>query len=130
MKVMKCIGIMIIAIVVLILGAMIIMTLKAGKEMRELPFQQISMVEVEDGVYQGKRETTFVKVEVETEVKDHEIIRIDILRHENGRGSKAEEITKEMVKQNTYDVDAVSGATMSSKVIKSAMNDALLQGKE
>jgi hypothetical protein len=40
-------------------------------------------------------------------------------------GSKAESITETMVTRNSYDVDAVSGATLSSEAIKSAVSKAL-----
>jgi len=33
-----------------------------------------------------------------------------------------------MISANTYDVDAISGATSSSQVIKSAVSDALANG--
>jgi len=51
-----------------------------------------------------------------------------ILNHQNGLGSKAEKIIEDMIKQNRYDVDIVSGATISSKVIKSAVFNGLQKG--
>ena len=101
------------------------MFLKMGSDMKNLKFYPVDMSTVEDGIYQGKAETTLVKVEVEVEVRDHKIIRIDILKHDNGFGKKAERITEDMINLNTYEVDAVSGATSSSQVIKSAVSDAL-----
>ena len=37
-------------------------------------------------------------------------------------------IVSDMIKDNTVEVDAVSGATMSSEVIKDAVRDALRSG--
>ena len=37
-------------------------------------------------------------------------------------------IIDEMVDKNTYDVDAVSGATVSSEIIMNAVNNALQKG--
>ncbi|MGI5854788.1 MAG: FMN-binding protein, partial [Bacillota bacterium] len=84
---------------------------------------------IEDGIYRGAAETAMVKVAVEVEVIDHKITGINILKHDNGLGKKAEQITGKMIKMNTYDVDVVSGATSSSLVIKSAVSDALAHGK-
>jgi uncharacterized protein with FMN-binding domain len=98
------------------------------KEVQNLNYSPVSLLEVEDGIYQGKAETTFVKVEVEVEVLDHEIIRIDLLKHDNALGKKAEVITENMILLNTFEVDAIGGATSSSQVIKSAVRDALAKG--
>ncbi|HCX70022.1 MAG TPA: FMN-binding protein, partial [Firmicutes bacterium] len=83
----------------------------------------------EDGIYHGEAETALVKVVLEVEATNHKITGIDILKHDNGMGKKAERITEDMIRMNTYDVDAVSGATSSSQVIKSAVSNALAHGK-
>ncbi len=69
-----------------------------------------------------------MKVTVLVTVKNHKISEIEILRHENGMGKPAESIVGTMIEKNTYDVDIVSGATISSKVIKNAVFNALQQG--
>ena len=84
---------------------------------------------VADGVYEGIAETPLVKVTVEVTVKEHEIVDIQLLRHENGKGYGAESMIPEMLKQNTSEVDGVSGATFSSKTIKAAVRNALSKGK-
>ena len=56
------------------------------------------------------------------------IIDIEIGEHQNGFGQSANDIVKDMVDKNTYDVDAVSGATVSSEIIMNAVNDALQKG--
>lgn len=53
---------------------------------------------------------------------------IQLLRHENGKGAPAEAMLPEMLRQNTSEVDIVSGATMSSKAIRAAVRDALAKG--
>ncbi|MEA4889954.1 MAG: FMN-binding protein [Clostridiaceae bacterium] len=96
-----------------------------NNELKHLEYDKVDLNEIADGIYQGKAETTFVKAAVAVEVSKHKIIRIDILSHDNGMGKKAERITEDMIKMNTYDVDVVSGATSSSQVIKSAVSHAL-----
>lgn len=71
-----------------------------------------------------------VQVEVEVEVKDHKIVNINLLKHECGTGKPAESILDEMVKNNTDDADVVSGATVSSKTLRNAVNKALQSGLE
>ena len=76
----------------------------------------------------GKEETPLLRVEVNVTVKDKRIVDIALLRHENGKGEKAEEMIPEMIKNNTSEVDIVSGTTLSSKVIRAAVRNALSQG--
>ena len=52
-------------------------------------------------------------------------IDIEILKHECGKVRPANEIVNDMIEKNDIEVDAVSGATMSSEVIKAAVRDAL-----
>ena len=62
-------------------------------------------------------------------VKKERLESIEILRHENGKGKKAEAIVDDMVKNNDSEVELVSGATVSSICIRSAVRDALAQGR-
>ena len=61
-------------------------------------------------------------------VKKGKIEEIEIVNHQNGLGQSANVIVDEMVDKNTYDVDAVSGATVSSEIIMNAVNNALQKG--
>ena len=88
----------------------------------------IDISQVADGVYTGHSETDLVKVDVRVTVADGRIEDIEILKHECGKGHPADVIVSDMIKDNTVDVDAVSGATMSSEVIKDAVRDALRSG--
>lgn len=83
---------------------------------------------VEDGIYEGHSELGPVIVDVKVTVESGKITEADILKHENGLGESANTIVDKMVEQNTYDVDIVSGATVSSEVIMNAVNDALQKG--
>lgn len=89
---------------------------------------EIDMSKVADGTYTGSSDCEVVQAEVEVTVKDHKITEVKLLRHVTGQGESAEGIVNEMVKQNTYDVDGVSGATYSSNTIKNAVNVALQKG--
>jgi uncharacterized protein with FMN-binding domain len=119
----------VILIVMVGIGSMVISTIKKmDQQLEAFEFQDIDMQKVGDGVFRGDAETTMVKATVEVTVKEHKISDVKITRHENGKGAPAEVIVSDMVKENTYDVDAVSGATMSSQVIKKAVYNALTAG--
>lgn len=108
--------------------AFVVMFIRMGSAINDLEYHEVNLDEIEDGVYEGKAETPLVKVEVQVEVKNKKVTRIDLIEHQNGLGSDAEIIIQDMIEQNTYDVDAISGATASSEVIKSAVSHALKKG--
>jgi len=129
-KIGKVVGII---AVILILGIVIMFLVASSmvkKEMDEIVYEKVDMTKVADGVYQGSTLTALVKVEVEVTVVNHKITKIVLLKHENGRGAAAETITDEMIAKNSYEVDAISSATTSSEVIKSAVSKALAKGEE
>ena len=80
-----------------------------------LTFDEIDLTKVEDGIYEGQCDTGVVRATVRVTVRDHRLESIELLEHENGRGTPAEAILDQMVRTQTTAVDAVSGATCSSK---------------
>ena len=83
-----------------------------------LTFDEIDLTKVDDGVYEGQCDTGVVWARVQVTVRDHQMESITLLEHENGKGTPAEAILDQMVQNQTTAVDAVSGATCSSKVIR------------
>lgn len=90
-------------------------------------FGSLDMSKVEDGKYIGSEDAGIVKVKVEVTVKNHAITDIAILQHDNGKGAPAEVIVNDIIKTNSLEVDAISGATHSSNVIKTAVLNALAE---
>ena len=93
-----------------------------------LTFDAIDLKKVEDGIYEGQCDTGVVRARVQVTVRDHRMESIELLEHENGRGTPAEAILSQMVQKQTTAVDAVSGATCSSKVIRKAVENAITAG--
>lgn len=97
------------------------------KNLLTLEIKSINITEIDDGIYRGKYEVFPVRVELNVEVKDHQIIEIDILKHDNGQGKPAESIINSVIEQNSIDVDVISGASYSSRTILQAISNALNQ---
>ncbi|MBP3888075.1 MAG: FMN-binding protein [Cellulosilyticum sp.] len=125
LKIMVMIPITLIVLMGVMFGIMTIQTKQAVAKQVNVP---IDMNQVADGFYEGSSDGGLVQVQVIVEVKDHQIKSVEILKHENGKGKPAEIITDDMVAKNTYDVDAISGATTSSQTIINAVNMALQKG--
>jgi len=85
------------------------------------------LTRIKNGTYKGSYACFPVDVEVEVVVKDQEIMSIALLKHRNGQGQDAEVIPSEVVRNQSLQVEAVSGATYSSIVILKAIEDALTE---
>lgn len=98
------------------------------KQVSNIQVSSVDLDKIPDGTYIGKCSATMVEAEVKVEVKDHRIINIDLLKHKNGKGRPAEVIPDKVVKAQSLNVDMVTGATSSSKVILKAIENALNEG--
>ena len=78
-----------------------------------------------DGTYRGSCSSGLVKATVDVVMEGGRIKNVVIVSHRCGRGKPAEAIVTEVVNAQSLGVDAVSGATMSSKVILKAIEVAL-----
>ena len=108
--------------------ACIVVKIRMSSQVKDYDTTPVEVGHVADGVYEGHSETDLVKVDVRVTVSDGEITDIEILRHECGKGRPAENMIPSMISQNDVEVDAVSGATFSSAVIKDAVRNALRKG--
>ena len=95
---------------------------------KETTFEEINISDIPDGVYIGEYDVNFIYARVEVTVQNGEITNINILEHRHERGKTAEVITDSIVDEQKIDVDAISGATNSSTVIKKAVENALKNG--
>ena len=81
-----------------------------------------------DGVYRGNYSLsgTPVKVTLDVTVQVNSITGIKIVQHTcSPIGKKAEKITQNIIEGQSLEIDAISGATASSKAILKAVENAL-----
>ncbi len=82
----------------------------------------------EDGVHEGTGKGFGEDIKVEVEVKDGEIVSVEILEHNETpdiSDPALEETPKAIVEAQSTEVDTVSGATVTSEGIIKAVEDAL-----
>ena len=118
----------VLAIILLLVILVVIQFISTKKKVDSMVNVEIDMKQVADGTYTGSSDVGLVKAEVEVEVKEHKIVNINLLKHQCGKGQPAESTLNDMIKNNTDNVDTVSGATTSSKTIRNAVNNALQKG--
>ncbi|MCP4601040.1 MAG: FMN-binding protein [Proteobacteria bacterium] len=87
-----------------------------------------------DGVYDGEYSSFPNSAKVRVTIENSKIVKVELLKHiGSSRGNEAEPIIPQrIIEEQSTDVDAVSGATNSSRVIMNAAWDAIsksLKGK-
>jgi len=95
-----------------------------------ITIKDVNLEKVKDGTYKGEYKNFPVKVVVSVKVKNHQITEIKITKHRTGEGEKAEVIIEDVIRAQSLEVDAISGATISSKCILKAIENALEQDLE
>ena len=108
------------ALVVLILlgaGGIAYQFYQTKQQSDALAFEAVDMNRLQDGSYEGECQTGLVQ--------NAAIQRIELLQHDNGMGKDAERILEDIQKQNSTAVDDVSSATISSRAIRMAAQNAL-----
>jgi uncharacterized protein with FMN-binding domain len=100
------------------------------KNLKDLPIAKIDVSKIADGDYPGSFAEFPVKAEVLVRVRGGRLEKVEIVKHDNGQGKGAEILPSRAVAEQRIDLDAVSGATYSSKVIMKAMENALLSASK
>ncbi len=118
--------------VTLMIISLSLLSCKTISEFRQridaIEIENIDLQQVSDGEYEGEYDAAIVKARVKVIVKNHRIVDIELLQHENGRGKPAEVIPAQVVAAQSLQVDTISKATHSSKVILEAIEQALRKG--
>jgi len=115
-----------IAVVITLLASFIVVALLLRP--RTLEIGQVDLNTVEDGTYIGVCQNKILFAVVRVEVSGHEIRSIEILEHKESYLPQAEMIAHDVLGSQSLEVDAISGATLTSDTVKKAIEDALLQG--
>lgn len=116
------------AVLLIIVVALTLFSMRYRKMVQRVESETVESVRlesVEDGVYRGSFSEFLVSVDLEVTIKDHRITNIEILKQNAGPGYEARETLDRVRDAQSPDVDAVSGATGSSKAIMIAVYNAL-----
>lgn len=95
-------------------------------EMRSMPIGEIDLQAVADGTYHGEALVGSFVYKVDVEVKDHAIVNIKgVDNRESPYVTYAEGVFKKIIANQKADVDAVTGATTTSKAFMKAVENAM-----
>ena len=120
---------------ILIIGIVYVYCTQAGKLQKNMADAGSAAQShfADDGIYEGSGDGFGGKITVRLTVKNGRLQKAEIISAKNETKDyleSAKKILDDAVKQQSTDVDTVSGATLSSNGIIAAMKDALVNGKE
>ncbi len=95
------------------------------REAYKLPFYEVDLQNVEDGVYYGKTYTSFLHVQLNVSVENHKITNIEVLESEGIDGETAKPVLQKMIEENKVAVPAIKHAELGSLVYISCVSCAL-----
>lgn len=121
-KVVKMLGIVFLTFIMMITVAFFVIK---SWILPEVDVVDVDLRNIQDGSYLGGYSAGPVKAVVRVQVKENKIMDIIIEQHQTGLGRKAEKIVDKIISKQSLDVDVVSGATLSSNVIRKAVEEAL-----
>jgi uncharacterized protein with FMN-binding domain len=124
--------ILIIAVVLIAVAGVVLAAKTALNKMEsnleglmQLDVTDVDLTLISDGTYIGEYAALPVSAKVSVTIQDHRITNIDLLEHNNGQGAGAEVIPSIVVEKQSLQINTISGATYSSKVILKAIENAL-----
>ncbi len=119
------------AAAIIVFVTVVIPKLEEGRKVLDtIEFGSLNLASVNDGSYEGSYSAGIVKATVRVKVENHAITDIDILKHDNGKGKAAETITAAVIKSQSVQIDVITGATYSSKVILKAIENAVTSSRQ
>lgn len=96
------------------------------KRVRAMPIADVNLAVLPDSAYTGGFTYDKITCEVRTTVKNRRIEQIDILKNHSSQYTKnAVGVIPRILEKQTPNVDAVSGATISSKALMKAVENSL-----
>jgi len=126
MKKKVVIIILVLLLVLLVIGFVFFKQVESNlKALEGVKVPVIDLTEINDGLYTGNYGEIPVSAKVSVTVKDHIITEIQIIEHLNGQGAPAEVIIDDVIEAQSLQVDSITGATYSSRVLLLAISDAL-----
>jgi uncharacterized protein with FMN-binding domain len=127
-KFLKYAGIVFLVLIILT-GAMVVFATFGLEQTLNLDIRPVDLSQISDGTYTGSYDSYRWSTTVEVTVKDHKITDIKPVKIQQGREDMVKDLTQKILAEQKPDVDAISGATASSKAFLEAVDSALLNAQ-
>jgi len=115
---------------VIIVGIFTLGSCKELQAIESIVISPVVMEDLQDGTYEAALDYTLVTARVSVTMTGGRIESIRILEHKHGPNHGTEAIVDRVLERQNTDVDVISGATGSSKVILKAIGDAIEKARQ
>jgi len=92
---------------------------------QKLEIGAVDLDTVSDGEYVGVCQNKILFAVVKVKVQNHEISDVEVIEHKASYMKQAEQIAENVCDKQSLDVDAISGATLTSDTVLKAIENAL-----
>jgi uncharacterized protein with FMN-binding domain len=115
-------------IVLVAIAAGVVFKIKINQMIKyfvEYNLKNVDLQTVADGTYRGAFGKFVVTVDLEAKVQQHHITDITIVKQSCGKGYDGKKVIERVMQAQAVKVDAIAGATASSRCILIALEKAL-----
>lgn len=117
---------MIVAVIFIMVAGYLVNRRKSNyREAMRLPFYDVKMESVDDGIYYGKTYTSFLHLQLNVIVQNHKIADIEVLESAGVDAETAKPILNKMIEENKVVVPSIKGSELGSLQYISCVSSAL-----
>lgn len=92
---------------------------------QKLEIRTVDLDTASDGEYVGVCQNKILFAVVKVKIQDHKITDVEVIEHKESYMEQARQIAKRVCDEQSLNVDAISGATLTSDTVKKAIENAL-----
>lgn len=92
---------------------------------QKLEISTVDLDTASDGEYVGVCQNKILFAVVKVKIQDHKITDVEVIEHKESYMEQARQIAERVCDEQSLNVDAISGATLTSDTVKKAIENAL-----
>lgn len=96
---------------------------------QKLEIRTVDLDTASDGEYVGVCQNKILFAVVKVKIQDHKITDVEVIEHKASYMEQARQIAERVCDEQSLNVDAISGATLTSDTVKKAIENALEDAK-
>lgn len=96
---------------------------------QKLEIRTVDLDTASDGEYVGVCQNKILFAVVKVKIQDHKITDVEVIEHKESYMEQARQIAERVCDEQSLNVDAISGATLTSDTVKKAIENALEDAK-
>lgn len=96
---------------------------------QKLEISTVDLDTASDGEYVGVCQNKILFAVVKVKIQDHKITDVEVIEHKESYMEQARQIAERVCDEQLLNVDAISGATLTSDTVKKAIENALEDAK-